>query len=42
MTDSQGITAPDSLGHPVSAAVATEADKGGGKTSEYSSAEEGL
>jgi len=42
MTDSQGITAPDSLRHPVSAVVAMLAGKEGGKTSEYSSTGEGL
>ena len=42
MTDSQGITVPDSPGHTVNAAVSRSAVKGREKTSEYSSTEEGL
>ncbi|WP_318594643.1 hypothetical protein [Enterobacter kobei] len=42
MTDSQGITAPDSFRRVVKVAVATLAGQGPGKTSEYSSTEAGL
>jgi len=42
MTDSQGITAPDSPQGSLNAAVAVQAGTAEGKTSEYSSPEEGL
>ncbi|MDA4758102.1 hypothetical protein [Enterobacter chuandaensis] len=42
MTDSLGITAADSLRHSADAAVSMLAGEGEGKTSEYSSTEEGL